>query len=165
MNELFRLLSGIVPFFLLISNYSAKFELDPFMVTAQIEAESSFRPKAVSPVGAIGLMQLMPSTAAWLGFIDDESEVDDLFSPNLNIKAGCYYDRWLINYWSKKNYPEIMATVLAICSYNAGAGRTKKAIINSNLNFNSLPKETQHYVKKILSRQVYYLYKTVDIDR
>ena len=70
----------------LIANYSAHSRLDPRMVKALIAAESDFQPRAVSPSGAVGLMQLMPRTAEMAGV--DRSRLED---PDDNLRAGTAY--------------------------------------------------------------------------
>jgi len=93
---------------------AAEYGLDPWLVFAVIRAESSFKVYAESHAGARGLMQLMPSTAAWIietaGF---EMEEEEIWQPEANIRLGCWYIGWLRNY-----YDDDMAAVLA--AYNAG---------------------------------------------
>jgi len=115
----------------LINQASEKYAVDSTLVKAVIKAESNFNHKAVSPVGAQGLMQLMPSTAASL-------EVADSFHPASNIDGGVRYLRYLSNLF-KGNLPLVLA------AYNAG----ENAVLRYN---NSIPpyKETQTYVKRVL---------------
>jgi soluble lytic murein transglycosylase-like protein len=79
------------------------------LVHAVIEQESSARPCAVSPSGALGLMQLMPATVG-------EMEVQDAFDPEQNVEAGTRLLKFLLNKYDD-NLP------LALGAYNAGAGR------------------------------------------
>ena len=78
-----------------IVDESRKYGIDPRLIMAQIEVESTFNPRAVSKVGARGLMQIMPATgrqlARELGFTDY-----DLFDPVTNVKMGIYYMSKLI---------------------------------------------------------------------
>ena len=115
----------------LINQASEKYAVDSTLVKAVIKAESNFNHKAVSPVGAQGLMQLMPSTTASL-------EVADSFHPASNIDGGVRYLRYLSNLF-KGNLPLVLA------AYNAG----ENAVLRYN---NSIPpyKETQTYVKRVL---------------
>ena len=82
------------------------------LVCALIQAESAFNPRAVSPKGAIGLMQLMPATAA-------EHGVTDAFNPVQNIRAGVKYLKQLLDSYDGR-------VELALAAYNAGPGAVKK---------------------------------------
>lgn len=94
-----------------IQSESRKKGLDPDLVRAIIKAESNFNPKAESPKGAMGLMQLMPSTADSLG-------VENPFDPIQNLKGGTNYLKDLLRVFKDKD--------LAIAAYNAGPGAVKK---------------------------------------
>ena len=117
------------------------------LLKAVMAAESGFNPAAVSPKGAIGLMQVMPATAERYGLMGDQrkSVADKLADPKTNIRLGARYLRDLM-----RLFPDQMALVLA--SYNAGEGAVQKYR-------NSIPPypETQNYVK--LVTQFYHLYK------
>jgi soluble lytic murein transglycosylase-like protein len=116
----------------IISRAADKFKLDSALIKAIIKAESNFNHKAVSPVGAQGLMQLMPKTASALS-------VDDSFHPEKNIEGGARYLRYLLNvYKGDLN--------LALAAYNAG----EKAVAKYHY---TIPpyRETQNYVKRVLS--------------
>ncbi len=114
--------------------------IDFELLQALIVAESGFDPLAVSPKGAIGLMQLMPDTAKRFGVnADKKNSVEQkLRDPKTNINAGAKYLRTLINM-----FPGQME--LAIASYNAGEGAVQKY-------GNKIPpyKETQNYVKTVV---------------
>lgn len=114
--------------------------IDFELLQALIVAESGFDPLAVSPKGAIGLMQLMPDTAKRFGVnADKKNSVEQkLRDPKTNINAGAKYLRTLINM-----FPGQME--LAIASYNAGEGAVQKY-------GNKIPpyKETQNYVKTVI---------------
>ena len=102
----------------LIERYSAENDLDPFLVMGLIQAESSFRADAISPVGAAGLMQIMPSTAEWLAELMEISYTEaDLFNPAYNIRMGTFYLRRLINYFGYVD--------TALAAYNAGMGNVR----------------------------------------
>jgi soluble lytic murein transglycosylase-like protein len=115
----------------LIAEASTKYRIDASLVKAVIKAESNFNHKAVSPVGAQGLMQLMPATAASL-------QVSDAFHPETNIDGGVRYLRYLMNLFNG-NLPLVLA------AYNAG----ENAVLRNN---NRIPpyRETQTYVKRVL---------------
>ena len=110
------------------------------LLQAIIVAESGFDTLAVSPKGAIGLMQLMPDTAKRFGVKADKNKTVEqkLHDPKTNINAGARYLRALINMFPGK-------LELAIASYNAGEGAVQKY-------GNKIPpyKETQNYVKTVV---------------
>jgi hypothetical protein len=90
------------------------------VIASQAYQESGFDPQAVSSSGAIGLMQLLPSTAADMG-------VTDLKDPEQNLLAGVLYMDWLRrNYFSDPELTPEVATDLALAAYNAGPGRVKR---------------------------------------
>ena len=116
----------------LIAKVSSKYRVDSSLVKAVIKAESNFNHRAVSPVGAQGLMQLMPATAASL-------QVRDAFHPETNIDGGVRYLRYLMNLFNG-NLPLVLA------AYNAG----ENAVIRNNNRIPPYP-ETQTYVKRVLN--------------
>jgi hypothetical protein len=114
----------------LIQKYAQQLGVDPKLVQAMIRQESGFNPLAVSPKGAMGLMQLMPETAASLG-------VEDPFDLEQNLKGGIRFLKSCLQRFDQ-NLP------LALAAYNAGPGRV--------VEHQGMPpyKETQTYVKKIV---------------
>jgi len=116
----------------LITKAADKFKLDSALIKAVIKAESNFNHRAVSRVGAQGLMQLMPKTASDL-------KVEDSFHPEKNIEGGARYLRYLLNTYKGD-------LTLALAAYNAG----EKAV--AKYNYNVPPyRETQNYVKRVYS--------------
>ncbi|MCX5818949.1 MAG: lytic transglycosylase domain-containing protein [Deltaproteobacteria bacterium] len=116
----------------LITRASERYRIDSALVKAVIKAESNFNHRAVSPVGARGLMQLMPATAATL-------QVKDSFHPETNIDGGVRYLRYLMNMFNG-NLPLVLA------AYNAG----ENAVMRHNNRIPPYP-ETQTYVKRVLT--------------
>ena len=106
--------------------------VDPILVKALIQVESGYRPKARSPRGAVGLMQIMPATAR-------EYNVQNPFDPKANIEAGVKHLKTLLDRFGRER------TELALAAYNAGPGAVEK--------FNGVPpyRETRNYVSRILA--------------
>lgn len=126
----------------MITKAAKKYNVDSALIKAVIKAESNFNPRAVSPVGACGLMQLMPATASSL-------EVQDSFHPEKNIEGGVRYLRYLLNLFNG-DLP------LTLAAYNAGEG----TVARYN---NSIPpyQETQTYIRQVLN----YFDKYSSIDK
>jgi soluble lytic murein transglycosylase-like protein len=122
----------------LINNFSRFHDVEPALVKAVIHAESAFNPRAISPKGARGLMQLMPQTAKEVG-------VKNSFEPRQNIYGGVRYLRKLLT-----KYRGDIA--LAIAAYNAGPGAVD--------NHSGIPPyaETKEYVRRVLA--LHHTYKT-----
>lgn len=142
-----------------ILEYSERNKIDPFLVAAIIKNESGFDPKAVSAVGAVGLMQIMPETGRWiaeqmgLGNYHD----NDLYQTKKNIRMGCWYIGELEHEFQRN-------LALIMIAYNAGRGQTKAWMEENgwDYNFNNLDAipypDTKEYVVKVLhDRDRYYL--------
>jgi hypothetical protein len=112
----------------IIQKASSHYGVDSDLIRRVIEAESNFKPDAVSSKGAMGLMQLMPGTARELG-------VDDPMDPSENIMAGTRYLKKLINRYDG-SIPH------ALAAYNWGMG-------NLDSRRSRMPEETKNYVAKI----------------
>ena len=121
--------------------------LDPALVKAVIAVESAFEPAAVSPKGALGLMQLTPDTAARYGVVADKarSVQQKLLDPAINLSIGTRYLRDLLALFAND-------LALTLAAYNAG----EQAVRRYELSIPPFP-ETQEYVK--LVRQFYALYR------
>ncbi|KPK51583.1 MAG: lytic transglycosylase [Myxococcales bacterium SG8_38_1] len=101
----------------LFEKYGTKYHFDPLMLAAQGFQESRLRQDARSPVGAIGVMQIMPATGT-------ELKVGDIRILEPNIHAGAkYMDRLMTTYFSDARFNEQNRTLFALASYNAGPGR------------------------------------------
>jgi soluble lytic murein transglycosylase len=126
--------------------------LDPYLTAAVIRQESSFKPRALSRAGAMGLMQVMPSTAA--GLAGGEGirgwERDLLFTPEINVRLGTRFLASELSHWNGDR-------VLAFVAYNAGPGRASRwrsfpEFRDRELFIERIPfEETRDYVK-ILTR-------------
>ena len=112
-----------------IADASRTHGVDPRLVAAVARRESAFNANAVSPVGACGIMQLMPATARYLG-------VNNIFDSRENVFAGARYLRTLLDTFHGD-------LDLTLAAYNAGPGAVRK--------FNGVPpfRETQAYVKNV----------------
>jgi soluble lytic murein transglycosylase-like protein len=115
----------------LVDQLSAQFGVPTALAHALIRVESNFQADAVSPKGAMGLMQLMPATAR-------QYAVDDPFDPAQNLTAGLQHLRSLLDRFDNK-------TSSALAAYNAGEGAVAR--------YGGIPpyRETQEYVRRILS--------------
>lgn len=96
-------------------------DFDWRLIAAQAFQESSFDPKAKSWAGATGLMQLMPSTAKWLGV---KGELTD---PEVSLEAGIEYMSWLADMYEDQGLPPDEVIRFALASYNAGQGHVEDA--------------------------------------
>jgi len=112
-----------------IHNAASKYDLEPELIRAVIKTESNGNHRAVSRKGAVGLMQLMPSTA-------NDMNVSNPFNPEENIEGGTRYLKYLLERF-KGNM------TLALAAYNSGPGTVEK--------YGNVPPidETRQYVKRI----------------
>ncbi len=122
----------------LIREECENYGLDPFLILSVIEVESEFSPKAVSPSGAIGLMQIMPETAefiaAELGVSIDGAK--SLYNPLTNVRFGIYYISFLVNRFKSIEW--------ALAAYQSGPN-------SLSTTQESFGKQLPDYVKKVIS--------------
>lgn len=120
----------------IVRSVASEFGVDKNLVKAVIHAESGYNPKAVSPKGAQGLMQLMPKTAQGLN-------VSDCLDPKDNIRGGVKYLRFLLDTFRGD-------VTLALAAYNAGLSRVNQ--------YGGVPpyEETRNYISRVLSYQKSY---------
>ncbi len=136
----------------IIDNYSAQYGVDRSLVKAVIFKESRFKETAVSSKGAIGLMQLMPSTALWLM---NKLKIEDykIESPQNNIRLGTYYLSYLMSIMDEDEEHALLA-------YNAGPENAKRWINAEGYNKQDMDNyvdfnETRKYVREIkLTRNI-----------
>jgi len=118
----------------LVREAAERHQVDPALVRAVIQTESNWNPSAVSRKGALGLMQLIPTTAQRFG-------VNDAFSPKQNVDAGVKYLKTLLERYNGN-------LDLALAAYNAGEGAVDRA--------HGIPsfRETRNYVQRV--QEAYY---------
>jgi membrane-bound lytic murein transglycosylase MltF len=145
--------------------YGKQYNFEPMMLAAQGYQESTLNQDAKSPVGAIGVMQVMPATGA-------ELKVGDIHKAEPNIHAGAkYMDQLMTRYFKDANFDEQNRTLFAFASYNAGPGNiarmrkeTEKRGLDPNQWFNNVEVvtaekigiETTTYVRNIFKYYVAY---------
>ncbi|WP_276892860.1 lytic transglycosylase domain-containing protein [Dialister micraerophilus] len=133
---------------MIITEYAHKYRVQRHLVEAVMHAESKFDQKAVSHVGAVGMMQLMPKTAEWIAQ-EGELQYTDLKEPRQNIMLGT----WYIDYLLKKYHNN---EVLALAAYNAGRGNVDEWITEYGwkddfTNIKEIPfPETREFVKLVV---------------
>jgi soluble lytic murein transglycosylase-like protein len=122
----------------MILEIATHYGVDPLLIAAMVKAESSYNPRAVSPTGAAGLMQLMPDTA-------DELGVADSFDPEDNLHAGIRYTKKMLKRYSGD-------IELALAAYNAGMGMVQT--------YGGVPpfQETRQYIKRVKTYYRQYKY-------
>ncbi len=127
--------------------------LDPALIAAVIYAETKFQPRE-SAAGAQGLMQLLPSTALFIAKKSGGTAFvpKDLADPNVNIRYGSWYLRWLIEHYNGNE-------TLAVAAYNAGLGNVDAWVAKANANgqeftVSDIPfPETKAYVQRVLNAE------------
>ncbi len=130
-----------------VINIAKEYDLPPVLIASVINAESGFNPRAVSSVGAVGLMQLMPDTAKFIaqknGIVFSENR---LIEPEYNITLGTAYIKYLVDIFGD--------TDTALCAYNAGPTRVKEWLLDPEFSdgerlYSTPYKATNYYLTKI----------------
>lgn len=129
--------------------------LNPLLVAAVIRTESSFRPHVESRRGAVGLMQLMPSTGRWIQTKMGAS--GNLWDPRVNVAVGAWYLRYLLNRYHGH-------VKLALAAYNSGPEVVDVWLQQKTIQPSVLPSsipypETRDFVTRVLA--FYWLYRIV----
>lgn len=119
-----------------VEKASRKYGVDKDLIMAVIKQESNFNPEATSPVGAMGLMQLMPGTASGLG-------VTNAYDIDQNVEAGTEYLRSMLNMYGNSKE-------LALAAYNAGPGTLQYKGVTNSSDISKLSYETRNYVQKVM---------------
>ncbi len=146
-----------------VMKYADYVEIDPVMIYSVINVESSFRSNVVSEAGAVGLMQLQLSTANDMAKKCNDNLLknqEELMDVELNIKYGCMYLRYLIDYYCN--------TETALAAYNAGLGNVNewlqdKSYSEDGITIHTIPyKETRQYIERIKKNiTIYNIYNNI----
>ena len=146
-----------LPYYSIVLEKSVEYRLDPGLIYAVMWAESRFDHKARSPVGAKGLMQIMPETAWWIGAkMGWPITEENLEQPEINIELGCWYLAYL-----EEEFHELP---LVIAAYNAGHNRVRgwleEGVWDGSLEqADKIPfPETRNYLKQVLRNLEVYRY-------
>jgi peptidoglycan lytic transglycosylase len=126
----------------IIQGHARNYRLEPALIAAVIYRESKFDPRAGSTAGAIGLMQLTPSTARGIALRTGGTgfEVSDLYDPEINVRYGSWYLRHLLDAY----HGDVRK---ALAAYNGGRGNVERGVIYP---------ETKEYVDRVLAARSAY---------
>lgn len=130
-----------------VERYASEYKVPPEICYAVIKCESGFDSAAVSVAGAVGLMQIMPSTFEYLcNLAKEEHEIGMLYDPETNIKFGTFYLSVLYERFSNWN--------CAFAAYNCGPSRVsgwiEDGMVDEDGNLTEIPiSETETYVKRV----------------
>ena len=137
---------------------SEEFGVDPCMLAALVQVESSYQADAVSHVGAIGLMQIMPETGEWLSSkieLENEFSTEMLCDPGVNLRLGCWYLSYLYDRYDGQ-WQE------ALTAYIAGQGQVDKwlkdpAISADGKHLDVIPgQDVKEYAAKVMRFHEHY---------
>lgn len=146
-----------------VQQYAAKNSLDPYLVYAVVRTESGFNPRAVSNIGALGLMQLTPDTFQWAQSKESENQslsTEQLYDPDTNIHYGTVVLSALLREFGRED--------TALAAYHAGRTKVKSWLLDARYSHDGrslyyIPfSDTRAYVKRVLeTRNIYQqLYST-----
>lgn len=133
-----------------------EYSLEPALVYAVIKTESNFDEKAKSKSNALGLMQILPTTANWIAKeLNIQFEESDLFVPEVNVRFGCFYLKYL--------YDKFGDSDVVVAAYNAGETKVKDWLDeNGKLDVKKIDyPETKNYLKKV--KGCYQIYKNNEL--
>ncbi len=147
----------VYPYHDTVMKYAEVYNVDSNLTAAVIKSESKFKHTARSHRGAVGLMQLMPDTAAWIaGQIGDKNySLENLHEPDRNIRYGTWYLAELQKEFKGND-------VLALAAYNAGRGNVRSWMEENDWNYSfhdidAIPfKETRDYVRQVIGDRKKY---------
>ncbi len=134
-----------------IQQYAKQNGLDPALIAAQIKVESNYDEQAVSRRGAVGLMQVLPSTGVWCAKeMQIQAYTDDMLTtPKINLQIGIWYDAYLLQ------QTESIEWMLA--AYNGGIANVEAWRADGITRIDEIPfPETRDYVRKALAYQKIY---------
>ena len=137
-----------------VAQAAQSYDVPQALVLAVIRAESDFQKDALSHVGAVGLMQLMPETFVFLTHerLGEDLSPDAAWDPEVNIRYGTYYLSYLLS-----RFPQLET---ALAAYNAGEGNVEKWLQEQNAEGGVLVRipfaETEQYVAKVLKFYGHY---------
>jgi len=129
-----------------IEAWTDSYSLDLYVVAAVIRAESRFDPHALSHAGAIGLMQIIPTTGEWIATqIEEEGfTIERLYDPGVNIHFGTWYLRYLLDRFGDMD--------VALAAYNAGPSN----VIRWQAGEGTIYPETARYIARVKRGQIVY---------
>ncbi|ADQ15167.1 lytic transglycosylase domain-containing protein [Halanaerobium hydrogeniformans] len=146
-----------------IFEYAEKYSIEAELLAAIIYVESRFDTQSESFRGALGLMQIMPSTGVWIAEqvgVDDFS-IEDLLDPELNIKFGSWYFAYLYERHDRH-------LVKTLAAYNAGQNTVRRWVRNGwqgEIDNHQIPfAETDKYVRRVISTKDYYKKSNIFIN-
>lgn len=140
----------------IVEEHSRENNLSPYFVYAVIECESGFDPKAVSHVGATGLMQIMPDTFQWISMrLGEKRDYSEATLPEVSIRYGCHLYGYLMEKYENEE--------TAIAAYHAGTGNADKWLKDERYSsdgrtLHTIPfPTTAKYVKKVIKTKNIYV--------